>query len=174
MRPQQIRCFSAEPAPSDAAPAEEWVPPPHPTEFRSPKVEELFFKLIAMPKEELQLVSKVALGRVDVDVDKEIADLEAFLAQGGAAMVAGEADAPEEEVVAKTAFDLKLLGFDAKSKIKVIKEVRAIAGLGLKEAKELVEGSSSGPKVIQKGLKPEEAEALKVKLEELGAQIEVS
>jgi large subunit ribosomal protein L7/L12 len=135
-------------------------------------VEELYFKLIAMPRDELKLVSKVTLGRVDVDVDKELADREEFLAQGGmAAMAGGGDDAPVEEVEVKTAFDLKLLGFDAKSKIKVIKEVRAIAGLGLKEAKELVEGA---PKIIQKGLKQEAADELKAKLEAIGAQIEVS
>jgi large subunit ribosomal protein L7/L12 len=66
---------------------------------------------------------------------------------------------------------LKLVGFDAASKIKVIKEIRAmIAGLGLKEAKEMVE---SAPKVIQKDLKPEQAQELKAKLEEIGAQIEL-
>ena len=65
---------------------------------------------------------------------------------------------------------MKLTGFDAKAKIKVIKEVRAIAGLGLKEAKELVEGA---PKIIKKDLKPEEAEELKKKLEEVGATIEI-
>ena len=71
---------------------------------------------------------------------------------------------------ARTIFDLKLVGFDAKAKIKVIKEVRSIAGLGLKEAKELVE---SAPKVIQKDLKPEKAEELKAALEAVGAQVEV-
>jgi large subunit ribosomal protein L7/L12 len=70
----------------------------------------------------------------------------------------------------KTLFDLKLVGFDATSKIKVIKEVRAIAGLGLKEAKEMVEGF---PKVILKDLKQEQADEFKVKLEELGAIIEL-
>ena len=63
------------------------------------------------------------------------------------------------------------MGFDPKSKIKVIKEVRAIAGLGLKEAKDLVEGA---PKVITKGLKEEDALELKAKLEAIGAVIEVS
>ncbi|KAL7526500.1 hypothetical protein ACHAXR_001515 [Thalassiosira sp. AJA248-18] len=53
----------------------------------------------------------------------------------------GSGGAEEEAVVEKTVFDLKLTGFDAKSKIKVIKEVRAITSLGLKEAKELVEGA---------------------------------
>eukprot|EP00975_Prorocentrum_lima_P027638 5809505-Prorocentrum_lima.AAC.1 len=46
-----------------------------------------------------------------------------------------------EEVVEKTVFDLKLTGFDAKAKIKVIKEIRGLTSLGLKEAKELVEGA---------------------------------
>ena len=86
---------------------------------------------------------------------------------GGTSTDAAEAVAVE----AKTVFDLKLIGFDPNAKIKVIKEIRAIAGLGLKEAKELVEGA---PKVIQKGLKEEEANALKAKLEEIGAVIEVS
>jgi large subunit ribosomal protein L7/L12 len=82
-----------------------------------------------------------------------------------------EDEAPAAPVVAeKTVFDLKLVSYDDKAKIKVIKEVRAIAGLGLKEAKELVEGA---PKVIQKDLKKEEAEELKAKLEEIGAQIEI-
>ena len=79
--------------------------------------------------------------------------------------------AAEEEVVeAKTAFDLKLTGFDAKSKIKVIKEVRAITGLGLKEAKEAVEGA---PKTLKKDIKMEEAEELKAKLEAVGATVEI-
>ena len=79
-----------------------------------------------------------------------------------------EEEAPKEE--AKTSFDIKLMEFDAKAKIKVIKEVRALAGLGLKEAKELVE---SAPKVIYQGVKKEEAEEIKAKLEELGAKIEI-
>jgi len=81
------------------------------------------------------------------------------------------ADAAVEEVVeVKTIFDLKLTGFDAKSKIKVIKEVRAITGLGLKEAKELVEGA---PKTVMKDIKMEEAEKLKEKLEAVGATVEI-
>ena len=53
----------------------------------------------------------------------------------------GGEGAGEEAKVEKTTFDLKLEGFDAKAKIKVIKEIRAVTGLGLKEAKELVEGA---------------------------------
>lgn len=80
-------------------------------------------------------------------------------------------EAESAVVDVKTSFDLKLIGFDPNAKIKVIKEVRAISGLGLKEAKELVEGA---PKVIQKGLKEDVANELKAKLEEIGAVIEVS
>ncbi len=80
-----------------------------------------------------------------------------FLFSGAPA--AAEAAAPAEE---KTDFNIKLDGFDAASKIKVIKEVRAITDLGLKEAKELVEGA---PAVLRKGVKKEEAEQIKAKLE---------
>lgn len=90
---------------------------------------------------------------------------------GGGAVSQAAGEGPAEEIQEeKTIFDLKLLGFDAKSKIKVIKEVRSIAGLGLKEAKELVE---SAPKVIQKDLKPDKAEELKAQLEAVGAEVEV-
>jgi len=88
--------------------------------------------------------------------------------KGGAAGDGDGAEAPKEE--AKTTVNLKLAGFDASAKIKVIKEIRAITGLGLKEAKEMVE---SAPKIVQKDMKPEEAEELKKKLEEIGATIEL-
>ena len=81
------------------------------------------------------------------------------------------AEVKEEEVdTAPKTVDLKLIGFDEKSKIKVIKEIRSISALGLKEAKELVE---SAPKIIQKSMKPEAAEELKAKLEAAGAQVEL-
>ena len=83
-------------------------------------------------------------------------------AAGGAA--SGEA-APEE----KTEFDVILTSFGAK-KINVIKEVRAITGLGLKEAKEFVE---SCPKAVKEGVSTEEAEEIKKKLEEAGASAEI-
>ena len=71
----------------------------------------------------------------------------------GAAKAAAAAPAKEKE-----AFDIKLTVVDAKAKIKVIKEVRAITGLGLKEAKELVE---KAPVVIKTGVKKDEIEAMK-------------
>jgi large subunit ribosomal protein L7/L12 len=78
--------------------------------------------------------------------------------------------APAAEVKEKVSFDLKLKSFDATAKIKVIKEVRAATGLGLKEAKDLVD---SAPGVIKKGLTKEEAEAIQKVFAEAGAVIEL-
>jgi large subunit ribosomal protein L7/L12 len=83
---------------------------------------------------------------------------------------AGGGVEPEVKEVQKI-FDVKLVGYDTAVKIKVIKEIRAILpGLGLKEAKELVE---SAPCTLQKGIQLEQAEAMKAKLMEVGAQIEL-
>lgn len=81
-----------------------------------------------------------------------------------AAPAAGAAAAVEE----KTEFDVVLESFDAASKIKVIKVVREITGLGLGEAKATVEGA---PKTIKEAVAKEEAESLKAKLEEAGAKV---
>jgi large subunit ribosomal protein L7/L12 len=92
-------------------------------------------------------------------------------AAGGAVMVAGAAGdaggAAEEE---KTEFDVILKSAGA-SKINVIKEVRGITGLGLKEAKELVE---AGGKAVKEGVSKDEAEEIKGKLEAAGAEVEVA
>ena len=77
----------------------------------------------------------------------------------------GEAAAAEE----KDFFDVILASFGEK-KINVIKEVRAITGLGLKEAKDLVEGA---PKPVKEGVGKDEAEGIKKKLEEAGASVEL-
>ena len=87
-----------------------------------------------------------------------------------AAAAGGDAAAPAEAVEEKEYFDIKLTGFDAKAKIKVIKEVRALTGLGLKEAKEAVEGA---PSVLKKEVKKDEAEEILKKLVELGATAEL-
>lgn len=83
-----------------------------------------------------------------------------------AAVAAGPAVEAVEE---KDEFDVILVNFGEK-KINVIKEVRAITSLGLKEAKDLVE---SAPKAIKEGLKKDEAEELKKKLEGAGATVEI-
>ncbi len=91
-------------------------------------------------------------------------------AAGGAVMMAGPAgDAGAEAAEEQTEFDVILKSAGA-SKINVIKEVRAITGLGLKEAKELVE---SAPKPVKEGVSKDEAEELKKKLEEAGAKVEL-
>ena len=82
------------------------------------------------------------------------------------AAAAGGAAAAEE----KSEFDVVLASFDAAAKIKVIKAVREITGLGLAEAKALVEGA---PKALKEGVAKEEAEELKGKLEEAGAKVEL-
>jgi len=75
----------------------------------------------------------------------------------------------QAEVEEKTEFDVILASFGA-NKIQVIKEIRAITSLGLKEAKELVEGV---PQPVKKGISKEEAENIKKKLEEAGATVEI-
>jgi large subunit ribosomal protein L7/L12 len=82
---------------------------------------------------------------------------------------AGAAAAPAEEVEEQTEFDVILAAVGDK-KINVIKEVRAITGLGLKEAKDLVEAA---PKPIKEGVSKEEAGKLKDQLEAAGATVEV-
>ena len=88
-------------------------------------------------------------------------------AAGGAVMVAGPA-AAAEAVEEKTEFDVVLTDAGA-NKINVIKEVRAITGLGLKEAKDLVEAGGK----VKEGAAKAEAEEIKKKLEEAGAKVEL-
>ena len=85
-----------------------------------------------------------------------------------AAPAAGGAAAPAAEE--KTEFDVVLAGFDAAAKIKVIKAVREITGLGLAEAKGMVEGA---PKTLKEAVSKDEAEEMKKKLEEAGAKVEL-
>ncbi len=87
------------------------------------------------------------------------------VAAPGAAGPAAPAEAAEEQ----TAFDVVLTSAGDK-KIQVIKEVRAVTGLGLKEAKDLVD---SAPKAVKEGVAREEADSIKAQLEEAGAGVEV-
>lgn len=148
---------------------------PHPTEiqyaFKPPpplskesqeNVKALFDKILYLDMIEVHMLTNLVHEQMGVkwsDVDNS---------RGPSAMAAQPTG--EEVPVEKLLKDVKLVGFDPKAKIKVIKEVRAIGGLGLKEAKEIVE---SAPKVIQKDLKPEKAEELKAQLEAIGAVVEI-
>jgi large subunit ribosomal protein L7/L12 len=112
-------------------------------------------------------------GMTVLELSELISDMEEKFGVTAAAPVAVAAAAPgaaEEAAEEQTEFDVVLKGFADGQKIPVIKEVRGITGLGLKEAKELVE---AGEKVIKEGVSKDEAAAIKEKLEAAGATIEV-
>lgn len=103
-----------------------------------------------------------------VDCLKEVHGIEP--AAGGAVMVAGPGGAETAEAAEEqTEFDVILTSFGDK-KIQVIKTVRAATGLGLKEAKDLVE---SAPTAVKEGVTKDEADKLKGELEEVGAAVEI-
>ncbi|MBQ6862861.1 MAG: 50S ribosomal protein L7/L12 [Clostridia bacterium] len=99
---------------------------------------------------------------------KEVEDR--FGVSAAAAVAVAAPAAAEEAAVEKTEFDVVLTGFDAAAKIKVIKVVRELTGLGLAEAKAAVEGA---PKALKEGISKEDAEEAKAKLEEAGAKVEL-
>ena len=94
---------------------------------------------------------------------------EEFGVSAAAAVVAGGAVAGAAAAEEKTEFDV-VLASAGDNKIKVIKVVRELTGLGLKEAKEIVDGA---PKTLKEGVSKEEAEDMKAKLAEVGATVEV-
>jgi large subunit ribosomal protein L7/L12 len=108
-----------------------------------------------------------------LELSELIKEMEEKFGVSAAAPVAmapvGSADAGAEEEAQQTEFDVILLSFGDK-KIQVIKEVRAITGLGLKDAKTLVD---EVPKPIKEGVSKEEAEKIKSQLEEAGAQVDL-
>ena len=116
----------------------------------------------------IEFISKMSVMEMS-ELVKEMEDKFGVSAAAAAAPVSAgtvDAAAPAEE---KTEFDVILTSIGEK-KINVIKEVRGITGLGLKEAKEAVE---SAPKAIKEGVSKEEAEEVKKKLEEAGAGVEL-
>ncbi len=115
--------------------------------------------------EEIKALSLLEVKEL-TDALKETFGVEA-IAMGAPAAGAGAAAAEVEE---KTEFDVVLASFDAAGKIKVIKAVREITGQGLAEAKATVEGA---PATLKEGVSKEEAEAMKAKLEEVGAKVEL-
>ena len=103
-----------------------------------------------------------------VELKKKIED-EWGITAAAAVAVAGPGGGAEPVVEEKTSFDVMLTGA-GQQKIQVIKVVRAITGLGLKEAKDLVD---SAPKPVKEGVNQEEADSIKAQLEEAGAEVEV-
>ena len=106
-----------------------------------------------------------------LELSELVKALEEEFGVSAAAMAAPAAGgAAAEAVEEKTEVDVVLAGFDAAAKIKVIKAVREITGLGLAEAKAVVEGA---PKALKEAVSKDEAEEMKKKLEEAGAKVEL-
>lgn len=127
----------------------------------SAQAKELGDKIVALTLKEAKELS---------DYLKDVHGIEPA-AGGGAVMVAAAPGAGAAEAAAeKTEFDVILEGFDAAKKIGIIKIVRAATALGLKEAKDLVEGA---PKPVKEGIGKEDAEKLKKELEEAGAKVAI-
>ncbi len=109
-----------------------------------------------------------------MDIVELVKNMEEKFGVSAAAAVAAApaAAAAAPAVEEKTEFDVVMKSFGA-NKIEVIKVIRAITGLGLKEAKDLVEAASSAPSLVKEGVQKAEAEDIKKKLVEAGAEIEV-
>ena len=109
-----------------------------------------------------------------LELSKLVKTLEERLGVSAAAPVAVAAAAPAAAAAApaeeKTEFDVILAGFEDSKKIGVIKEIRGITGLGLKEAKDMVEGA---PKTVKEAVSKEEADKIKATLEGAGAKVEI-
>jgi len=115
--------------------------------------------------EEIKALTILELNDLVKALEEEFGVSAAPVAVAGAAVAGAAAPAAEE----KTEFDVILKDFGAK-KLDVIKVVRELTGLGLKDAKDLVEGA---PKAVKEGASKEDAEAMKAKLEEAGASVEI-
>jgi large subunit ribosomal protein L7/L12 len=126
-------------------------------------------KEMAITKEDvLNYIESASMLEIS-DLVKEIEEKFGVSAAPVAMAAMGGGAAPAEAAEEKTSFDVILASIGEK-KIQVIKEVRAITGLGLKEAKELVEGA---PKAVKEGVSKEEADQLKEKIEASGATVEI-
>jgi len=119
----------------------------------------------------VEYIKNLKLGEVKalIEVLEEELGVSASAPVMAVAGVAGGGAAPEaaEE---KTEFDVELTEFDAKAKVKIIKVVREITGLGLKDAKGLVEGS---PSLLKEAVNKETAEEIKKKIEDLGGKVTI-
>ena len=125
-----------------------------------------------MASEKITALIEEVKGLTVLELSELVHALEEEFGVSAAAMAAPAAggDAGGEAAAEKTEFDVVLAGFDAAAKIKVIKVVREITGLGLADAKGLVEGA---PKALKEGVSKDEAEEMKKKLEEAGAKVEL-
>lgn len=133
----------------------------------SPRVASLLNELVSLNMLEVKELTTGLKERLGID-DSMVMPMNFNPATiGTVAGISPQAEA-DEKAPEKTHFDLKLEKFDAGKKIAVIKEVRAITGLGLKEAKALVE---EAPKIFKNEVAKDEAEKIREKLNEIGAEI---
>lgn len=144
--------------------------------FHYPRAQDLFQRITATlhtveEVRKLQQEMYILLGRPLRDNEFYYDGFGPRRNKGGQSASGAESTEAAAAVEVRTTFDVRLVGFDATAKIKVIKEIRSLAGLGLKEAKELVE---SAPCTIQKGVKTEAAEEIMAKLVAIGAQMELA
>ena len=109
-------------------------------------------------------------GLTVLELSELVHALEEVFGVSAAAMAAAPAAGAAAAVEEKTDFDVVLTGFDAAQKIKVIKVIREVMGLGLAEAKAAVEGV---PTTMKEGLSKDDAEALKKQVEEVGGKVEL-
>ena len=123
-----------------------------------------------MATEKITALIEEVKGLTVLELSELVHALEEEFGVSAAAMAAPAAGAAAPVVEEKTEFDVVLAGFDAAAKIKVIKVVREITGLGLAEAKAAVEAT---PKTLKEAVSKDEAEELKKKLEEAGAKVEI-
>mmetsp|Transcript_1271 Transcript_1271/g.3531 ORF Transcript_1271/g.3531 Transcript_1271/m.3531 type:complete len:217 (-) Transcript_1271:52-702(-) len=135
----------------------------------SPKVSKLLDEIVQLNMLEVKQLSaglKTRLGLSDMPMMPMGAMVGGAPAGGSGAAAAAEPEAPKE--AEKTSFNVKLEKFDAAKKIALIKEVRTLTGLGLKEAKAMVD---SAPATVKENLSKADAEELKGKLEAAGASV---
>ena len=123
-----------------------------------------------MASEKINALIEEVKGLTVLELSALVHALEEEFGVSAAAMAAPAAGAAAPAAEEKTDFDVILTGFDAAQKIKVIKVIREVMGLGLAEAKAAVEAA---PKAIKEGVSKDEAEELKKKLEEVGAKVEL-
>ncbi|BAF22247.1 uncharacterized protein [Oryza sativa Japonica Group] len=131
-----------------------------------PKLSRIADQLLELSPAELDDYS--ALLRLKLRLSLTSSAASGAAATGAAGDAASGSAGAEEAAAVKTSFDVKIEKYEAAAKIKIIKEVRAVTDLGLKEAKELVE---KAPVVVRSGLPKEEAEALAAKLKAAGAAV---
>lgn len=143
-----------------------------PTEHRSPPTERVWrlvdemSSLTLVEVAELSSIMMKKMGMKEPPVVAVMRPGAGGVAVGGAAK--GQAGGKEEAKPEKSVFELKLDSFEAGSKIKIIKEVRSVTDLGLKEAKDMVE---KAPVVFKKGVTKEEAEKIIEKMKAVGAKV---